>query len=157
MAFFAKRFDEINKEMVQECGGKASHLGELTRLRLNVPRGFCVLEKAFSTHLNSNHLEKQIRDIAITIDYDKFEDLEEKTGQIRKLIVNALMPQEIEQEIVENYGSLSGGEQDPFVAVRSSVAVKDSSISSFPFLYLRGKWGNHEGIENVCAERRSQQ
>ena len=143
MAFFAKRFEEINKEMVQECGGKASHLGELTHLRLNVPRGFCVLEKAFSIQLNSNHLEKQIRDIALTIDYENFEDLEDKTGQIRKLIINAPMPQEIEQEIIENYRSLSGGEQDPFVAIRSSVAVKGSPISSFPgmmdtFHYIQG-------------------
>ena len=143
LAFFAKRFDEINKEMVQECGGKASHLGELTRLRLNVPKGFCVIEKAFSMHLNSNDLEKQIQDIAMTIDYENFDDLEEKTAQIRELIVNAPMPLEIEQEIAEHYGNLSGGEQDPFVAVRSSVAVKDSTISSFPgmmdtFHYIQG-------------------
>jgi len=143
LAFFVKRFEEINKDMVQECGGKASHLGELTHLGLNVPRGFCVLAKAFSSHLKGNQLEEQIGNIALTIDYEIFEDLEEKTGQIRKLIADAPMPQEIEQEIVESYGSLSGGGQDPFVAVRSSVAVKDSPISSFPgmmdtFHYIQG-------------------
>jgi pyruvate,water dikinase len=143
LAVFVKRFEEINKNLVQECGGKASHLGELTGLRLNVPRGFCVVAKAFSHHLSSNHLEEQIRNIALTINYENFEDLEEKTGQIRKLIVDAPVLHEIEHEIVASYGNLSRLEQEPFVAVRSSVAVKDSPISSFPgmmdtFHYIRG-------------------
>ncbi len=156
MPFFAKRFDEINKEMVQECGGKASHLGELTHLRLNVPRGFCVLEKAFSMHLNNNDLEKQIQEIAMTIDYEKFEDLEEKTAKIRKLIVNAPMPKEIEKEIVDNYGNLSRGDRAPFVAVRSSVAVKGTSISSFPgmmdtFHYIQGSKNVVEKVKECWA------
>lgn len=130
--------------MFQECGGKAAHLGELTSLNLCVPRGFAVLGEAYFRHLRNNHLEEKIRNIATTINYEDFQDLEEKTGQIRALIIDAPMPPEIEKEIIENYESLSGGEpQQPFVAVRSSVAVKDSPISSFPgmmdtFHYIRG-------------------
>jgi large-conductance mechanosensitive channel len=69
---------------------------------------------------------------AATINYDDFKDLEEKTQQIRELIASVPMPSEIEAEIVKHYNKLKPGEQDPFVAVRSSVAVKDSPISSFP-------------------------
>ena len=143
MGTFARNFDEINKDMSQECGGKASHLGELTNLKLNVPRGFCVVADAFSEHLKHNNLDEQIVEIIEDIDYDNFKDLEQRTGKIRSLIESAKMPPAIEEEIIENYGSLMEGEPEPFVAVRSSVAVRGSPISSFPgmmdtFHYLRG-------------------
>jgi len=140
---FVKRFEEIGKDMFQECGGKAAHLGELTKLKLSIPDGFVVLGEAFSYHMKSNSLEEEIKRIASTINYEDFKDLEEKTKQIRDLIVYASMPLEIEKEIVQNYSNLSPHQTDPFVAVRSSVAVKDSPVSSFPgmmdtFHYIRG-------------------
>lgn len=156
MAMFVKRFEEIGKDMSQECGGKAAHLGELTNLKLSVPNGFVVLGEAFFHHLKGNHLEEQIRNIAAPINYDDFKDLEEKTAEIRALIIDAAMPPDIEKEIIENYTSLSGGEQEPFVAVRSSVAVKDSPISSFPgmmdtFHYIRGGKNVVEKVKGCWA------
>lgn len=143
MGTFVRKFEEINKDMSQECGGKASHLGELTSLKLRVPRGFCVVAEAFSNHLKRNHLDEQIAEIIQGISYDDFQELEQKTGKIRSLIESAKMPPEIEEAIIENYQSLSEDEPEPFVAVRSSVAIRGSSISSFPgmmdtFHYLRG-------------------
>ena len=141
---FVKRFEEIGKEMFQECGGKAAHLGELTNLKLKVPKGFNVNGEAYYYHLKKNDLEEQIRKISETINYEDFQDLEKKTQKVRELIVNAPIPPEIEQEIVEQYERLSSGDQQqPFVAVRSSVAVKDSPVSSFPgmmdtFHYIQG-------------------
>ena len=129
--------------MLQECGGKASHLGELTKLKLNVPGAFCLVADAFINHLRSNNLEEQVLSIAHDTNYEDFRELEQKTSQIRCLIENAEMPPEIEGEIIENYHGLSKDETEPFVAVRSSVAVKDSEISSFPgmmdtYHYIRG-------------------
>lgn len=143
MGTYTKKFDAINKDMFQECGGKAAHLGELTNLKLNVPRGFCVLAEAFPSHLKRNNLEEQIVEIIQGIQNDDYQDLEERTGKIRSLIESAEMPPEIEEEIIENYQTLLEDEPEPFVAVRSSVAVRGSSISSFPgmmdtFHYLRG-------------------
>lgn len=143
MGIFVRKFDAINKEMSQECGGKASHLGELTSLNLNVPKGFCVLADAYSHHLKRNSLEEQIDEIVQGIDYEDFQDLDQETGKIRSLIENAEMPPEIEEEITENYQGLLESEPEPFVAVRSSVAVRESTISSFPgmmdtYYYLRG-------------------
>jgi pyruvate,water dikinase len=151
LTFFAKRFEEINKEMVQECGGKAAHLGELTHLQLNVPKGFCVIGAAFNYHLRKNDLEEQIDAAAKRIHFEDLQDLEAKTEEIRSLIEKATMPGEIEKEIIENYRCLSQEEAEPFVAIRSSVAIKDSEISSFPgmmdtFHYIRG---NKAVIENV--------
>ena len=143
MGNFVRKFDAINKDMSQECGGKASHLGELTSLKLNVPKGFCVVADAFSNHLKRNNLDGQIEEIVQGFDYEDFQDLDQKTGKIRSLIENAEMPPEIEEEIIENYQGLLEDDPEPFVAVRSSVAVKGSPISSFPgmmdtYYYLRG-------------------
>ncbi|MCS7280605.1 MAG: phosphoenolpyruvate synthase [Desulfobacterota bacterium] len=141
MGKFTKGFHEIRKDMFQICGGKASHLGELTSIGLNVPYGFCVTADAFFHHLRKNNLEKRVFEIAKTINYDDISDLDRKTEEIRSLIENADMPDEIADEIVEGYESL--GKDEPYVAVRSSVAIKDSDISSFPGLmdtyhYVKG-------------------
>jgi len=143
MGTFARKFDEINKDMAQECGGKAAHLGELTGLKLNVPKGFCVVANAFTSHLKHNNLDEPIMDIIQGLDYDDFKALEQTTGKIRSLIETAEMPPDIQEEIIENYRNLLEDEPEPFVAVRSSVAVRGSTISSFPgmmdtFHYLRG-------------------
>ena len=139
---FIKTFEQLNKDMYEECGGKASHLGELTNLGLNVPPGYTVLGEAYYHHIEANRLKEKISTIFATIDFDKYEDAENKNQKIRDLIIAAPMPPEIEEEIIKYYEMLPG-EKDPFVAVRSSVAIKDSSISSFPGLmdtyhYIKG-------------------
>lgn len=139
---FIKTFKELRKDMYEECGGKAAHLGELTSLGLNVPAGYTVLGSAYYHHLEVNGLIEKIKAIATTIDFNTYEDAEQKTQVIRNMIVDAEMPPEIEKEIVEHYGMLPG-DKDPFVAVRSSVAMKNSAISSFPGLmdtyhYIKG-------------------
>lgn len=142
--------------MFQECGGKAAHLGELTRLRLNVPNGFCVMAGAFDHHLKKNDLEREIERIANSIHFGEMEDLEEKTRNIRSLIEKAEIPTAIEKEIVENYRSLSQDEAEPFVAIRSSVAIKDSQVSSFPgmmdtYHYIRGSQDVIESVKKCWA------
>jgi pyruvate,water dikinase len=134
----------LSGEMVQEVGGKAANLGELIRMGCNVPPGFCVKGNAHRHLLDSNKLNGEVSEIAEEIDFSKPADIEKKTSVIRSLIANAQMPQDIEQEISQNYQALKGtvGEE-PLVAVRSSVAVKGTVISSFPGLmdtyhYIRG-------------------
>jgi len=148
---FIKKFEEINKDMFQQCGGKAAHLGELSSLELRVPKGFCVVDKAYSHHLKTNNLDNKIATIANSINFEDFQDIEEKANRIRLLIQEASMPREIEKEIIGAYEVLSVNMSAPFVAVRSSVAVKDSQISSFPgmmdtYHYIQGA---NEVVESV--------
>jgi pyruvate,water dikinase len=139
---FVKGFEQLNKDMFEECGGKAAHLGELSKLSLNVPYGFSVLGDSFYHHLEVNHLQSKIDAVAATLSVDDYAELEKRTEEIRQLIVNAPVPLEIADEITAKYDSLSDG-GEPFVAVRSSVAIKGSPISSFPglmdtFHYIKG-------------------
>ncbi len=139
---FVKGFESLNKDMFEECGGKAAHLGELSKLNLNVPYGFSVLGDSFYHHLAVNRLQAKVDAIAATLNVEDYASLEKKTDEIRKLIVEAPVPPEIAQQITEKYKTLAEFE-DPFVAVRSSVAIKGSPISSFPglmdtFHYIQG-------------------
>jgi pyruvate,water dikinase len=144
MGRFARAFGEINKDMTQECGGKASHLGELTGMGLDVPPGFCVISGAFSYHIEKNAIKDTIFGIAGAIDYEDIDDIVKKTSEIRSLIEGANVSPDLESDVLEAYHDLgSEGVQDPLVAIRSSVAVKDSAISSFPglmdtFHYVKG-------------------
>jgi pyruvate,water dikinase len=152
---FVKSFEHLHKDMFEECGGKAAHLGELTSLQLSVPNGFAVLGDAYYQHLKVNNLTDRINAVAVCINFDYFQDLEDKTRQIRELIIAAPVPPEIEQEIMENYVKLSAKEE-PFVAVRSSVAIKDSAVSSFPgmmdtFHYVQGAKNVVEKVKECWA------
>ena len=150
MAKFVKTFGEMTKEDIQEAGGKAANLGELTQNGFNVPPGFCVTSESLSYHTEKNNLQPKIDAIAADFDYEDFGEMEEKTAQIRDLIANAEIPDDLYKEIGGAIMALNTPEQS-FVAVRSSVAVKGSSVSSFPgmmdtYHYLKGE---EEIVEHI--------
>jgi len=82
---FIKTFEQLNKDMYEECGGKASHLGELTNLGLNVPPGYTVLGEAYYHHIEANRLKEKISTIFATIDFDKYEMQKTKLRRLETL------------------------------------------------------------------------
>ncbi len=131
MSKYILPLQEITKDDVQRCGGKATSLGELTRAGARVPPGFCILAEALPYVVASNSLGERIAGIAAGLNFEDYADVEKKTAEIRSLITSARVPTDLEQDILEHYRALVRGD-NKFVAVRSSVAVKDSPISSFP-------------------------
>lgn len=123
--------EELGLGDVQKCGGKAAGLGELLRLGLSVPPGFCILGDALDGLIEANGLADGIGELADGLDFDDYDGVEERTGRIRALIEGAEIPGELEAAILGGLAKLAIGE-NRFVAVRSSVAVRDSEISSFP-------------------------
>jgi phosphoenolpyruvate synthase/pyruvate phosphate dikinase len=143
MKRFVRFFNEMTKRDSQEAGGKAANLGELEQNGFNVPSGFCVTSGSLSYVIDQNDLEPKIDAIVHSFDYNDYEGMEEKTSEIRDLISSAQIPDELYQEISQSIKDLCQTDE-PFVAVRSSVAVKDSPISSFPgmmdtYHYLKGE------------------
>jgi pyruvate,water dikinase len=131
MTLYVLDFADIGKDDVQRCGGKGANLGELARAGVRVPPGFCIVAGALSYVLESASLVEPIAEIAGRLDFDDASALEAETARIRELIVEAPVPIDLESEILDRYRTLSdGGER--YVAVRSSVAIENSPISSFP-------------------------
>jgi Phosphoenolpyruvate synthase/pyruvate phosphate dikinase len=131
MTTYTLSLTEIGKDDVQRCGGKGANLGELTRIGARVPPGFCITAQAFDHLIAAGGLQGQIAEIAARLDFEDLNALEAQTAGVRGMIAAAPIPADLEAEIRERYRALVSAE-NRFVAVRSSVAVKDSPISSFP-------------------------
>ncbi len=93
--------------------------------------------------LPSNDLHAPIAEIAASLDFEDFAAVEKSTGVIREMIANAAIPRSLSDAIGERYQQLVTPD-NCYVAVRSSVAVRDTGISSFPGMmdtYLTsGEW-----------------
>ncbi|MGZ8501380.1 MAG: PEP/pyruvate-binding domain-containing protein [Candidatus Limnocylindrales bacterium] len=133
MTTFTLTLQEIGKDDAQRCGGKGANLGELVQIGARVPPGFCIVADALPHLLRSNALDGPIAEVAGRLDFEDLNGLEAATAGIRALIAAAPIPSDLETEIRDRYRALVSA-ANRYVAVRSSVAVKDSLISSFPGL-----------------------
>jgi pyruvate,water dikinase len=147
--------DAINKDDFQRCGGKGANLGELTSIGARVPPGFCITSEALGYLLRTNALEDPIAGVAAGLDFEDLNALEAATAGIRAMIAAAHIPADLETEIRDRYRALVS-DANRFVAVRSSVAVKGSPISSFPgmmdtYHYVLGEAELFEKIRECWA------
>jgi len=131
MPTYTLSLDEINGRDAQRCGGKGANLGELTHAGVRVPPGFCIVADALAHVIDVNSLRLPIAAIAARLRFDDPNAVEVETSRIRSMIVSAEIPADLEAEILARHRALVSTENE-YVAVRSSVAVKDSPISSFP-------------------------
>ena len=89
-----------------------------------------------------NGLAEEIDRLAATRStIEDYEGVENITGQIRALIEDATIPADLDDEIRRHIAELTS--DGALVAVRSSVALKDTPISSFPgmmdtYHYIKG-------------------
>jgi pyruvate,water dikinase len=128
---FTLALQEIGKDDAQRCGGKGANLGELTQIGARVPPGFCIAADALPYLLHANGLDGPIAEVAGRLDFEDLNALEDATAAIRGMIASARIPDDLDTEIRDRYRTLVSP-ANRYVAVRSSVAVRDSPISSFP-------------------------
>jgi pyruvate,water dikinase len=145
-----KWFAELTIDDVPKVGGKNASLGEmireLTPAGIQVPDGFAVTADAYRAFLRYNELDSQIADILRGLNTKDVNDLMQRTGQIRRLILRGEFPPEMEAEIVAAYQELSQRYQmkSADVAVRSSATAEDLPTASFA--------GQQETYLNVHGE-----
>ncbi|MBM3157398.1 MAG: phosphoenolpyruvate synthase, partial [Chloroflexi bacterium] len=132
-------FMEVDKEDLPLVGGKGANLGELTKLEVPVPPGFIVTTQSYFHFLDESAIRSNIRDILKKLNPDNSKQLLKAATQIKELIANSKMPQQIANEIRDAYERLEG-----LVAVRSSATAEDLPEASFAgqqrtFLNIQGK------------------
>ncbi|HUX22548.1 MAG TPA: PEP/pyruvate-binding domain-containing protein, partial [Spirochaetia bacterium] len=154
---YIKQLAEMTAVDFQETGGKAANLGEMAQHGFNVPPAFCVTAGALDYVIDKNAAGPKISEIIARLDYEDFDDIEVQTAEIREIIAGCLIPPDLLDEIRQGLAGLadSNGHQ-PFVAVRSSVAVRESTISSFPgmmdtYHFLKGETQVVEYIRRCWA------
>ena len=170
---FVKWFYELNNKDVGIAGGKGASLSEMYRAKFPVPPGFVATAQAFDCFLKENKIKDEIKAIIETIDMEDTEELSKKSRDVRNIIEEKEMPQELKDEILEAYQVLSSDKiheegvsedalnilksaQEPiFVSVRSSATTEDLAEASFAgqqetFLNVKG---NRELIEHIKKYR----
>ena len=106
-------------------GGKARSLALIQSRGFPVPEGFCVTTRAFNAVLSANSLRPQINDILSRICLDSTESMEEKCRDIRRMILEAVIPDDILKELEALLDGFSGKK----LAVRSSAVGEDGKLS----------------------------
>ena len=157
-------FDEVDKEDIPLVGGKGANLGEMRKEKFRVPPGLIVTAQAYFHFLDKTKLRPRIKKLLDDLNYTKTTELQQASRNVQKLIINAEIPGEIADAIVDAYLSLPNRQpktkngkrsmisrlydkvspaQVP-VAVRSSATAEDLPEASFAgqqatFLNVRGE------------------
>ena len=117
-----------NNLSVKEIGGKGYSLSVLIKNNLDVPKGFAIISDTFFKFLKRNNLMEKIKKLIFEINENNFR---KKGKEIKNLILNGKMPEEIATEIGENLNRLNV----QYVSIRSSAVSEDSLKASFAGLY----------------------
>ena len=156
---FVKWFSELNKDSGSIAGGKGANLAEIYNMKIKVPPGFVITAQAYDYLIEKAGIKEKIQNILSQINYENTKELDDKTKEIRDLIVRAEISKEMQEEILEAYELLDTNSiknvrgtvleilksSEPiFVAVRSSATTEDLADASFAgqqetFLNVKGK------------------
>jgi pyruvate,water dikinase len=123
-------FSQISKMDIPLVGGKGANLGEMFTADIPVPDGFVVTSKAYYDFLKKTSLKKKILTELSGLDVNKSKDLMAASEKIKTAILSAEMPKDLAADIKKAYHTLCG-ENDRFVAVRSSATAEDLPDASF--------------------------
>ncbi|SVE18730.1 uncharacterized protein METZ01_LOCUS471584, partial [marine metagenome] len=138
--------DQVNMNDVSRVGGKNASLGEmisrLSSAGIQVPGGFATTSNAYQMFLAGSALPERINHLLDDLDAENLQQLASAGATIRGWLLEAPLPEELEQAIRTAYDRL-GSSQDIAVAVRSSATAEDLPEASFAgqqesFLNVRG-------------------
>jgi len=103
---FIKWFSEIGKDSIKSAGGKGANLGEMYNLKIPVPPGFMVTAQSYDYFIEKAGIQSKISELLKTIEYSKTTELDKITKEIREIITNAELPEELKEEIIEAYENM---------------------------------------------------
>ena len=154
-------FKDLNKDSIAVAGGKGANLGEMINVGLPVPNGFCVSAQTYKKFIEVTGLKENIEVLLKTINVDDTEQLQLIAKQIQDLINNTDIPEDIAEEIMDNYELLGAGKdahdlvdaKEVFVAIRSSATAED--LPSASFAGQQATYLNVKGKEKVVAAVRA--
>jgi pyruvate, water dikinase len=155
MAFVLKP-ENLGKKDVKFLGGKGANLAELINAGFPVPEPFFITAEAYDEFLKANNLKEKIIAITKEVNYSDSKSLDSASAKIRDLIMNAQIPEKVQNQILDYYKRLYGGPpididfvkpmEMPFVAVRSSGIMEDIQGASSA--------GQYESILNVKGDKK---
>ena len=106
---------------------------KLTPKGINIPNGFATTSDAYWLLLEENKIKDKIHDILQDLNISDTANLQKRGKSVRSLILNAELPQVLQDELLQAYKSLSlEYDSDAVdVAIRSSGTAEDLPDASF--------------------------
>ena len=142
---YVKKFEELDKNDIGIAGGKGANLGELTQAGIPVPPGFVVTAQAYEYFMEEAGINDKVMEILEQIDVNDTKQLQEAAEEIKKIIIDSPIPDDLVMYIREYYNELCQrvDEDDTDVAIRSSATAEDLPEASFAgqqdtFLHVSG-------------------
>ena len=147
---YIKSLQNVGLTDLNLVGGKNASLGQminaLSAQGIRVPHGFAITVDGYNAYMNHNNLTAQITNLANQIsDVNDLKNLKTVSEEIRFLIENGQIPEQLAAEICQAYQELSiyYNEAQCDVAVRSSATAEDLPDASFAgqqdtFLHVQG-------------------
>ncbi len=142
---YVKKFEELSKSDIGIAGGKGANLGELTQAGIPVPPGFVVTAQAYEYFMDEAGINDKVMSILDEIDINDTKALQAAAEEIKRIIVESPIPDDLILFIREYYNELCQrvGEDDTDVAIRSSATAEDLPEASFAgqqdtFLHVSG-------------------
>ncbi|AMD18176.1 phosphoenolpyruvate synthase [Methanobrevibacter sp. YE315] len=155
---YVVKFEDLSKSDIGIAGGKGANLGELTQAGIPVPPGFVVTAQAYEKFMDDAGINSQVMNILDEIDINDTKALQEASEEIKAIINEAPIPEELILFITEAYNQLCQrvGEDDTDVAIRSSATAEDLPEASFAgqqdtFLHVSGNDSVIEYIRKCWA------
>ncbi|WP_407391203.1 phosphoenolpyruvate synthase [Methanobrevibacter sp.] len=139
------KFEDLSKSDIGIAGGKGANLGELTQAGIPVPPGFVVTAQAYEKFMDEAGINDKVMSILDQIDINDTKALQAASEEIKKMINESPIPEDMILLILEAYNQLCQrvGEEDTDVAIRSSATAEDLPEASFAgqqdtFLHVAG-------------------
>lgn len=135
-----------NKRLV---GGKCCSLGELYNLSkkmlFSVADGFAITTNLYDSFIEQNHLIEVVETFLNSIDTENIRELEQKSKELREIIIGGKFTEDQETSILSSYKELCAlyRRENMEVAIRSSAIAEDLPNASFAgqqdtYLNIRG-------------------
>jgi pyruvate, water dikinase len=144
-------FKDLSSEDTPLVGGKNASLGEmyseLKKKGVNISNGFALTSRAYWYFLKENKIDEKIKEAFKAFNPESIKSLQKTGEKVRSLILKSEFPEDLKEEIIENYKKLSKEykEKNTDTAVRSSATAEDLPTASFA--------GQHETFLNVSGEK----
>ena len=144
---YARPFKDLTLDDLPLVGGKNASIGEMVRelssKGIRVPDGFAITADAYHHFIQEAGLDRVIHEILSGLDTRNMENLSHRGQAVRHAILNATIPGDLEESIIEAYRDLNHGTYPADVAVRSSATLEDLPDASFAgqqetYLNVRG-------------------
>jgi len=151
---YIRPFESISMKDLPSVGGKNASLGEMVQnlSSVNIPSGYAITSEAYRHFLKCNDLESRIAEALskiVVVDNEHKKGLEQAGETIRKMILAAEIPYDLETQIEEAYHAMERryNRKNVDIAVRSSATAEDLPDASFAG--QQDTYLNVQGVENV--------